>query len=132
MNGHRSRNVSNWDLVRLELHVNLGGNETRQETNHFLDFNFLERTKTTSSGLHVQGAFNVVLPAVVRIRAIDERCELLICDFLENLRAAIIAGISVDEEERLDFGDAGDDSPHSYKLAQVGSFDITYSHGNVR
>jgi hypothetical protein len=40
-------------------------------------------------------------------------------DFLKYLVAARVAGVGVDEEERLDFRHAGDDTPDSDELAEV-------------
>jgi hypothetical protein len=62
---------------------------------------------------------------------IDDGCELLVGNILKGFRSTNIAGICVDQEERLDFGYTGYDSAHSYEFAQMNTTDVTDGHGNI-
>jgi hypothetical protein len=80
---------------------------------HFLELDLLERTKPASTGLHMQGSFDIVLFTLVFIWAVDERCECLAGYILKGLRATYVACIRIDQEQRFDFGNPSNDAPNS-------------------
>jgi hypothetical protein len=74
----------------------------------------------------VEPAFDAVLLAVRR-DALGEREDGLFRHVLKDLCAARVAGEGVDEEEGLDFGDAGDDALDGDELAAVEALDLADS-----
>jgi hypothetical protein len=66
------------------------------------------------------------------VLAIENGSELLLLDFLEGFCTTDVACISINLEERFDFGDSGDYPAHCDQLAQMNALYVSYSHGFVR
>lgn len=96
---------------------------------HFLDFDFLEGSKTAGSCLHMQGTMYTVLLAFVSILAILNGGELFIGHLLEGLRTTDVAGVCVDKEKRFDFGHSGNNPPYRDQPSEVESLNLSYGHG---
>jgi hypothetical protein len=129
---HGARNVSDGDLVRLRSSNASVSSRSRAQsgTHHLLDLALLEGSELASPRLHVQLASTVVHNADLA-DALGEGCNLPLVDVLKDLGSTGIASIRVDLQERLDFGDARDDSSDGNELAQVSSTDLTNGERDV-
>jgi hypothetical protein len=78
-------------------------------THHLLNPNFLERPEPTRPRLHMQPPLASIRRTPLT-RTIRQRRKTLGRNLLENLVAARITRVRVDEEEGLDFRDTGDDA----------------------
>lgn len=93
-----------------------------------MDLGFLERLKLASPSLHDQPSPRAV-PDALLARTLDERGDLPPIHVLEDFGAARVARVGVDEEERFDFGDPGDDAADGDEGAQVGTADLADREG---
>ena len=92
----------------------------------------MERAKTARPGLHVQGAFPVVLHACLNVQTVSQGHELLVCDILEDFCAATIARVCIDEQKRLDLRNSCHNTANGDEFSEMNTPNIAYTKGDVR
>jgi hypothetical protein len=80
----------------------------------------------------MQGAFPVVLHACLRVQAVSQRHELLVCDILEDFCTAAIARVGVDEQKWLDFRNSRYNTANGDKFPEMYTSNVAYTKRNIR
>lgn len=79
----------------------------------------------------MQRTFDIVPLALVLVLAVGNGSELFSGDLLESLRSADIAGIGIDQQERLDLRDTSDNATDSDELPEMHTLHFANSHRGV-
>lgn len=72
----------------------------------------------------MQRAIDSVLLTLILILAVDDRSEGFVGDVLESFGSTDIAGVGIDLEEWLDFGNTCNNSAYCDEVAEVGSANV--------